>query len=188
MIVSWMTTNQCNLTCKHCYQDAGNQKEAELTTEEGKKLIDEIARAGFKIMIFSFLALLIGGLFAYFMFDTGVSHSVSISSNYNAKAFQIGVFSREENAIRVAALNQGIVVPDGNLYRVYIAILNDKDAISYLEQYYGSVGINYYIRDINVSSEFLDNIRESEEKIKSCDNKNCSNIALSILNKYEESL
>ena len=53
MIVSWMTTNQCNLTCKHCYQDAGNQKEAELTTEEGKKLIDEIARAGFKIMIFS---------------------------------------------------------------------------------------------------------------------------------------
>ena len=53
MIVSWMTTNQCNLTCKHCYQDAGNQKETELTTEEGKKLIDEIARAGFKIMIFS---------------------------------------------------------------------------------------------------------------------------------------
>lgn len=53
MIVSWMTTNKCNLTCKHCYQDAGNQKDAELTTEEGKKLIDEIARAGFKIMIFS---------------------------------------------------------------------------------------------------------------------------------------
>ena len=53
MIVSWMTTNECNLTCKHCYQDAGNQKDAELTTEEGKKLIDEISRAGFKIMIFS---------------------------------------------------------------------------------------------------------------------------------------
>ncbi len=53
MIVSWMTTNQCNLKCSHCYQDAGNQKDAELTTAEGKKLIDEIARAGFKIMIFS---------------------------------------------------------------------------------------------------------------------------------------
>ena len=53
MIVSWMTTNQCNLKCRHCYQDAGSQKNAELTTEEGKKLIDEIARAGFKIMIFS---------------------------------------------------------------------------------------------------------------------------------------
>ena len=53
MIVSWMTTNQCNLKCSHCYQDAGNKKEAELTTAEGKKLIDEIARAGFRIMIFS---------------------------------------------------------------------------------------------------------------------------------------
>lgn len=53
MIVSWMTTNQCNLKCSHCYQDAGSQKDAELTTAEGKKLIDEIARAGFKIMIFS---------------------------------------------------------------------------------------------------------------------------------------
>ena len=53
MIVSWMTTNQCNLTCSHCYQDAGEAKEAELTTQEGKELIDGIARAGFKIMIFS---------------------------------------------------------------------------------------------------------------------------------------
>lgn len=53
MIVSWMTTNQCNLTCSHCYQDAGDAKEAELTTQEGKELIDGIARAGFKIMIFS---------------------------------------------------------------------------------------------------------------------------------------
>lgn len=53
MIVSWMTTNKCNLKCKHCYQDAGNKKENELTTREAKKLIDEIARAGFKIMIFS---------------------------------------------------------------------------------------------------------------------------------------
>ena len=48
-----MTTNRCNLKCSHCYQDAGSAKEAELSTEEGKKLIDEIAHAGFKIMIFS---------------------------------------------------------------------------------------------------------------------------------------
>lgn len=141
-----------------------------------------------RFMIFSFLALLTGGLFAYFMFDTGVSNSVSISSNYNAKAFQIGVFSREENALRVAALNQGIVVPEGDLYRVYIAILNDEDAINYLSEYYGSVGINYFIREINVSSEFLNSIKESQEQIKSCNTDNCSNIALSILNRYEESL
>jgi putative heme d1 biosynthesis radical SAM protein NirJ2 len=53
MLVSWNTTNACNLYCKHCYRDSGARAAEELDTVEGKKLIDEIARAGFKIMIFS---------------------------------------------------------------------------------------------------------------------------------------
>lgn len=53
MIVSWMTTNECNLTCKHCYQDADETSELELSTAEAKTMIDDIAKAGFKIMIFS---------------------------------------------------------------------------------------------------------------------------------------
>ncbi|MEG0682846.1 MAG: putative heme d1 biosynthesis radical SAM protein NirJ2 [Raoultibacter sp.] len=48
-----MTTNQCNLKCKHCYQDAEHAQEHELSTDEARRMIDEIARAGFKIMIFS---------------------------------------------------------------------------------------------------------------------------------------
>jgi organic radical activating enzyme len=39
--------------CKHCYRDAGVKAEEELSTEEGLTLIDQIAGAGFKIMIFS---------------------------------------------------------------------------------------------------------------------------------------
>lgn len=53
MLVSWNTTSACNLTCRHCYRDAGEKSKEELTTPEGMTLIDEIARAGFKIMIFS---------------------------------------------------------------------------------------------------------------------------------------
>ncbi|MEW5954339.1 MAG: putative heme d1 biosynthesis radical SAM protein NirJ2 [Bacillota bacterium] len=53
MLVSWNTTNACNLYCEHCYRDAGARAEDELSTEEGRQLIDEIALAGFKIMIFS---------------------------------------------------------------------------------------------------------------------------------------
>lgn len=53
MLVSWNTTNACNLNCRHCYRDAGRKSEGELTTAEGMALIDEIAGAGFKIMIFS---------------------------------------------------------------------------------------------------------------------------------------
>lgn len=53
MIVSWNTTNQCNMFCDHCYRDAGAKVSDELSTEEGKALLDEIKKAGFKIMIFS---------------------------------------------------------------------------------------------------------------------------------------
>ncbi|AVX31272.1 putative heme d1 biosynthesis radical SAM protein NirJ2 [Carboxydocella thermautotrophica] len=53
MIISWNTTNQCNMYCEHCYRDAGAKASEELSTEEGKALLEEIAKAGFKIMIFS---------------------------------------------------------------------------------------------------------------------------------------
>lgn len=53
MIISWNTTRACNLSCIHCYRDAGAAEAGELTTGEGKKLLGEIAAAGFKIMIFS---------------------------------------------------------------------------------------------------------------------------------------
>jgi putative heme d1 biosynthesis radical SAM protein NirJ2 len=53
MIISWNTTRACNLSCVHCYRDAGAPDAGELSTAEGKKLLDEIARAGFKIMVFS---------------------------------------------------------------------------------------------------------------------------------------
>ncbi len=53
MLVSWNTTNACNLYCKHCYRDSGARARDELNTAEGIALINEIAAAGFKIMIFS---------------------------------------------------------------------------------------------------------------------------------------
>ncbi|MDR3237941.1 MAG: radical SAM protein [Spirochaetia bacterium] len=47
-IVVWSTTRTCNLKCVHCYTDSENKKyDGELTTDEGKKLIDSLS--GFKI-------------------------------------------------------------------------------------------------------------------------------------------
>jgi putative heme d1 biosynthesis radical SAM protein NirJ2 len=53
VIVSWNVTNRCNLKCEHCYRDAGTESERELDTEEGKALLDEIAKAGAKMIVFS---------------------------------------------------------------------------------------------------------------------------------------
>lgn len=54
MIISWNVTKRCNLYCKHCYRDSSDEYfKGELSTFEGKKLITEIAKAGFKILILS---------------------------------------------------------------------------------------------------------------------------------------
>jgi putative heme d1 biosynthesis radical SAM protein NirJ2 len=52
--VSWNITRQCNLTCAHCYRDAWERPDPEeLNTEEGLRLIEEIATAGFRVLILS---------------------------------------------------------------------------------------------------------------------------------------
>lgn len=53
MIISWNTTKACNLKCEHCYRDAGGKDPDELSPDEGKRLLEEIAKAGFRIVILS---------------------------------------------------------------------------------------------------------------------------------------
>ena len=61
-LISWNTTNQCNMRCEHCYRRANETFEGltrirppedELTTAEARQMILEIKKAGFQIMIFS---------------------------------------------------------------------------------------------------------------------------------------
>lgn len=52
-IVSWNSTNQCHLSCPHCYRDAGVDMGKELNTTEAKKMLREIKEANFHLMVFS---------------------------------------------------------------------------------------------------------------------------------------
>ena len=53
-VVVWNTTQKCNLKCVHCYarSDRKNYSE-ELTTEQGKKLITNLAEFGVPVLLFS---------------------------------------------------------------------------------------------------------------------------------------
>ncbi len=53
-ILSWNTTNRCNLKCAHCYMDAKDRASTnELTTDEGRKLIDEISEVSKCVLVLS---------------------------------------------------------------------------------------------------------------------------------------
>jgi len=52
-LISYAVTRKCNLKCKHCYSDATEEQASdELLTEEAKRLLDEIANWGIKLLIF----------------------------------------------------------------------------------------------------------------------------------------
>jgi len=53
-VVVWNVTRRCNLKCVHCYAHAKNiPADNELTTEEGKILLDDLAQFGVPVMLFS---------------------------------------------------------------------------------------------------------------------------------------
>jgi 12,18-didecarboxysiroheme deacetylase len=53
-VVVWNVTRSCNLKCVHCYAHAKDQQfENELSTKEGKALIDDLAAFGAPVMLFS---------------------------------------------------------------------------------------------------------------------------------------
>ena len=53
-VVVWNMTRQCNLKCVHCYAQAKvTPTENELTTAEGKTLIDDLSLFGAPVMLFS---------------------------------------------------------------------------------------------------------------------------------------
>jgi 12,18-didecarboxysiroheme deacetylase len=53
-VVVWNVTRRCNLKCVHCYAHAKDQEfQNELSTGEGKQLIDDLADFGAPVLLFS---------------------------------------------------------------------------------------------------------------------------------------
>ncbi|MDH5753790.1 MAG: radical SAM protein [Candidatus Bathyarchaeota archaeon] len=53
--IVWNFTYQCNLKCKHCYENAGGKKRTELSTDEAKHVLDTLSRiAGIGLPALSF--------------------------------------------------------------------------------------------------------------------------------------
>jgi 12,18-didecarboxysiroheme deacetylase len=53
-VVVWNITQRCNLKCVHCYAHAKDKAfENELSTEEGKRLLDDLADFGVPVILFS---------------------------------------------------------------------------------------------------------------------------------------
>ena len=53
-VIVWNITRRCNLSCVHCYSQSENRDyQGELTTDQGLALLDDLARFGVPVVLFS---------------------------------------------------------------------------------------------------------------------------------------
>jgi hypothetical protein len=140
-----------------------------------------------KFFVIILCAIALGGGISYFLFNK----IVLIDEDDNllvAKAFQIGVFSNYDNALRVADRNNGIVIEDDDLFRVFVAVLYDQTAINKLSSYYDEIGLNFYLKEVSVSDSFIKSISVNEDLLINSSSDTYSVINLNVLEMYEEML
>ncbi|OYD16096.1 hypothetical protein CH333_04295 [candidate division WOR-3 bacterium JGI_Cruoil_03_44_89] len=104
LMVVWNFTNNCNLRCKHCYQNAGpgGEKRDELTTEEKMRVVDELHKSNVVTIYFS------GGepLFAPDFFD--VAEYAKKKGFYLSVATN-GTLLTEKNVKRIKDIGFGYI-------------------------------------------------------------------------------
>ena len=135
------------------------------------------------------LAILIGFTFGFFFLKKFTPKTITEVSNIKSQvyAFQIGVYKNKDNATKNATTNNSIVVEDNNLYRVYIALLKNQTLIDNLKKYYDSIGLNYYLKAINVSDNTENIINNYELLLNNCDSNNYDMILSSMLKEIDNS-
>ena len=135
------------------------------------------------------LAIRIGFTFGFFFLKKFTPKTITEVSNIKSQvyAFQIGVYKNKDNATKNATTNNSIVVEDNNLYRVYIALLKDQTLIDNLKKYYDSIGLNYYLKAINVSYNTENIINNYELLLNNCDSSNYDMILSSMLKEIDSS-
>lgn len=142
-----------------------------------------------KTIISIFLAIIVGFTFGFFFLKKFNTETITEVSNIKSQvyAFQIGVYKNKDNAVKEASTNNGLVILDNDIYRVYTAILKDATLIDNLKNYYNSIGLNYYLKAINVSSKTSGIIDNYESLLKSCDSSNYNLILDSMLKEIDSS-
>lgn len=101
-------------------------------------------------------------------------------------AFQIGVYKSKENARKMQEQHPGsISVLDGEYYRVFIGVAKDKACEELLERYYFDKKLTVYPKEIEVTSQFFQEINRYEEQISKDDVELFEKMNLEIMKKLE---
>jgi len=138
-----------------------------------------------KLIKLSFV-LILGILIGYYVCEIDINNI--FKTTY--KAFQVGVYTNLDAANTYALkYDNSVVIKDDELYRVYIAILKNKDNISSMSNYLNKNGIAYYLKEVSINNKTLKKEISEYESIMNTNNELVFlEVNKIIIDKYKESL
>ena len=121
-----------------------------------------------KFLLISASGILVGGIFALYMFKNIETDVLAvISSDTKVTAFQAGVFSVYDNAVKMQAnYKNSYIYQEGNRYRVIIAVYKDSEIINKMQKYYQDNNEDIYLKEINDTNAFIDELNKYESLLK----------------------
>jgi hypothetical protein len=143
-----------------------------------------------KFLITVLLAIIIGGIFGFIAFKKVSSPDNTLPTLFEEKvyAIQAGVFTSYDHATTLANEYSGIIVPDSDKYRVYLAISSGSNSLSLLKNYYDQLGISYYVKEITSNDSFTSSLNQYESLLSATTEDNYGPIINDILKEYEKTL
>lgn len=138
-----------------------------------------------KSIIMVIITLAFGVVFTTFILN---KEDIYAKSEYDVFVFQAGAYENYENAKEYSQkLPSSLIVKENNLYRIYVAMYRNIDIVNKMIVYFENKGINIYLKDIKINSDFASRLDNYEDFIlNSEDEKVYNKINQSILNCYEE--
>jgi radical SAM protein with 4Fe4S-binding SPASM domain len=163
--VQWLATSRCNLRCKHCGTDAGAAAPDELTTDEIKAVLDELADLGTVYLT------LTGGepLLRENLFEV-LHHAAQLGIQYNivTNATFVPKFEKEFRKLPPASVKVSIDGPP----ETHAYIRGDKDnfeACMYALTFFKTLGIETRVICTTLNQLNINEVEELFRYVRSSD-------------------
>jgi radical SAM protein with 4Fe4S-binding SPASM domain len=135
-VVVWNLTRRCNLRCIHCYASASEDSARELTTDEAKAVIDDLAEMGIPLLLFSGgEPLLRKDIFELASYATSKGIRCALSTNGTLITPEIAEKIKEAGFVYVGVSIDGMKETndrfrgvDGAFDKAFEGLLNARDA------------------------------------------------------------
>ena len=137
-----------------------------------------------KFFITILCAILMGSIFAFYMFQNIEPSIAKTVDNNTVTAFQVGVYSNYDNAnTATKQYKSSLIYHDENYYRIFIALYHDESIIKLMQDYFHDTDV--YLKEIPVPEEFLTVLSKYESLIKSSNIDDYDEVNQSVLNEFE---